>query len=66
MENFVHPLLALESLGFKCFRRTFVDGRNKKMFVTFTHSLKHGVIALVGHPSIGNSLNHAVEFYKLG
>ncbi len=66
MENFVHPLLALESLGFKCFKQTCVDNRNKKLYVTFSHSLKYGVIARVGYPSVGKSLNHVVEFYKLG
>lgn len=66
METFVNPLTALESLGFSCFKQTLIDNRNKKLYVTFSHSLKYGVIARVGYPSVGKSLNHIVEFYKLG
>lgn len=66
MENFIHPLEAISALGFKCFRTTTRDSRNKKFYYTFTHSMKYGTIVVVGYPSLGKSLNHVVEFYKLG
>lgn len=66
MVPYVDPLLALESLGFICFRCTFSNAQNKKMSVSFTHSLKFGVVARVDYPSVGKSPNHDVEFYKLG
>ena len=65
MENLVHPLLALESLGFKVFRSSLVSTRNKKFYCVLTYSVKHGVIARVGYPSVGKSLEHVVEYYKL-
>ena len=66
MENFVDPLTALESLGFKSFYETRISKRNNKLYVTFTHSFKFGVIARVGYPSVGNSRNHIVECFKIG
>ena len=65
MENFIHPLVAIESLGFVCFRTYISETRNRKFYFTFTSSPKHGIIVRVGYPSVGKFRNHIVELYKL-